>query len=118
MASSFADAGAAHGVSYAVGRQVWGLVLPDAQADPSCSSKSHHSCRVASLVASDLGPPIRSVSPRRGEVLRAAVPEAPIYEHCHTRRGKDKVDRETLAWEGTAGDPIAETQAMDCLADR
>jgi hypothetical protein len=56
-------------------------MLPDADDLPSCLGKGIIVVAVASDVAIELLGPVIGVRARRGPVLRAPMPEAPVNEH-------------------------------------
>lgn len=65
------------------------LVLPDSHDDPSLFPESQLRVHVSTTVCLDLLPPPVGVSLRPGAMLRATVPEAPVYEYRYplTREG-------------------------------
>lgn len=67
------------------------LMLPDAHDRPAGSDQCHAVLAVARHDALELRPPVLGVVRWVGRMSRAAVPEAPVYEHSDAPRAKGHV---------------------------
>ena len=92
------------------------LVLPDPHHPPARVGEPTVGGAVARDVGVELGPPPRPVVPRRGGVLRAAVPEAAVDEDHHAGAGEDEVAAGAQLRQRAVVHPVAVAQGVQPLA--
>lgn len=84
-----------HGPHDTRGLRRW-LMFPQPQRSETIAAQSLVAVCVTRTVAVDFGQPEIGAGLRRHEVLRAPVPEAPIYKHVQT--GSTEYDVRTPPW--------------------
>lgn len=93
-------------------------MLPDPNDFPSGPSEPPIGVGIPPLVCRDLVPPERSICPRHGPMLGAAVPEAAVHENGDLRGSEHDIRSPAHAWDYGNVEPVAESQPMEFRTDR
>jgi hypothetical protein len=92
------------------------LVLPHSDGDPSRRLKSLIGVGVTRLVARDLLRPPHIIRSRHALVVRTTVPEAAVYENCHSRTEEDDVGRSPNARKRATVEPKTDAKLVEFFA--